>query len=373
MNAPITGNVLAPATNILSIDDASSTDGTSLTVEINIQWTIGVISPETITGTQSFTLTTYSLWKEAELELNLTLQEVSDTVVFDVQQIASTDTTQETKELEYAWYSREYFFKQAQVAFEPVPFAATNGELTQTSDYLTGDEYPIEREEGVSYWGSSNDWSTNPAQFICSLWTIENERTTEDFNVAIYNSLDAGITDTVVGTCNYVACLNRVAHESFGDIEFPDQEIVRHEITLYTVHFDPITVSHADSIVIIYCLHTHIHVFERGSVAFASGVTEEVDESRLEELGISLNRDDILTPYLEIYSDDEDMYDAVFEIEFITTVEEETTWFNRTRSKITMQKPPCQVTLEELDNAASTVQVFTRDLDLSATKTIGEQ
>ena len=185
VNAPITGNVLAPATNILSIDDASSTDGTTLTVVINVQWTIGVISPETITGTQSFTLTTYSLWKEAELELNLTLQEVSDTVVFDVQQIASTDTTQETKELEYAWYSREYFFKQAQVAFEPVPFAAANGELTQTSDYLTGDEYPIEREEGVSYWGSSNDWSTNPAQFICSLWTIENERTTEDFNVAI--------------------------------------------------------------------------------------------------------------------------------------------------------------------------------------------
>lgn len=44
---------------------------------------------------------------------------------------------------------------------------------------------------------------------------------------------------------------------------------------------------------------------------------------------------------LEIASDDDQLYESIYELEFSTFPEEETDWRNTTRIKVFFSEPPC--------------------------------
>ena len=66
-------------------------------------------------------------------------------------------------------------------------------------------------------------------------------------------------------------------------------------------------------------------------------------------------------------SDDESLYNNIFEIEIRTTREEEPDWYNTTAVKVSFRKPPCEVSQFDIDQVAAgivTLQVnATRGLD----------
>ena len=55
-----------------------------------------------------------------------------------------------------------------------------------------------------------------------------------------------------------------------------------------------------------------------------------------------------MTTVMNIFSDDATMYDHQFEIEILSTVSEEPSWFNSTLIKVNYLKPPCEVTQEDI-------------------------
>ena len=66
-------------------------------------------------------------------------------------------------------------------------------------------------------------------------------------------------------------------------------------------------------------------------------------------------------------SDDESLYNNIFEIEIRTTREEEPDWYNTTAVKVSFRKPPCEVSQLEIDQVAAGIETLqvnaTRGLD----------
>ena len=101
-----------------------------------------------------------------------------------------------------------------------------------------------------------------------------------------------------------------------------------------------------------YCHFTPIQILTSAVVTLASGAQFEVTEEQLAiEYGVSRNN-----ATLQIYMDDEDLYDTTIDLVFKNTAEEELTWFNTTYLRVTYQKPPCYVTAEHIASVAGGYQ-----------------
>ena len=57
-------------------------------------------------------------------------------------------------------------------------------------------------------------------------------------------------------------------------------------------------------------------------------------------------------------SDDESLYNNIFEIEIRTTREEEPDWYNTTLVKVSYRKPPCEVSQLEIDQVAAGIETL---------------
>lgn len=97
-----------------------------------------------------------------------------------------------------------------------------------------------------------------------------------------------------------------------------------------------------------YCHFTPAQILTSAFVTLASGAKIEVTEEQLAaEYGIARN-----DATLQIYLDDEDLYDTTIDLVFKNTVEEEPTWFNTTYLRLNYIKPPCYVTAEHIASVA---------------------
>ena len=78
-------------------------------------------------------------------------------------------------------------------------------------------------------------------------------------------------------------------------------------------------------------------------------------EQLKEDYGISIDQ---AASTLVIDSDDDSLYDNNFEIEIRTTAEEEPDWFNTTLVKVSFQKPPCEVSQNDIDQVAAGIETL---------------
>ena len=102
-------------------------------------------------------------------------------------------------------------------------------------------------------------------------------------------------------------------------------------------------------VILIYCYSTPIQILDSAVVTLTSGAQFDVTEEQLAiEYGVTRNN-----ASLEIYLDDEDLYDMTIDLIFRNTVEnEETTFFNTTMLRVNYLKPPCYVTAEHIASVA---------------------
>jgi hypothetical protein len=83
---------------------------------------------------------------------------------------------------------------------------------------------------------------------------------------------------------------------------------------------------------------------------YANNSTAFLDEKTLKAHGITIKSEEKTS--LEIFSDDDTLYNSFFELEISTGSFEEPSWKNNTRIKINYYKPPCQMTQEEINEIA---------------------
>ena len=57
-------------------------------------------------------------------------------------------------------------------------------------------------------------------------------------------------------------------------------------------------------------------------------------------------------------SEDESLYDNIFELEIRTTTEEEPDWYNTTLVKVSYRKPPCEVSQIDIDSIAAGIEIL---------------
>ena len=87
-------------------------------------------------------------------------------------------------------------------------------------------------------------------------------------------------------------------------------------------------------------------------VSLASGAQIEVTEEQLAiEYGVTRNG-----ATLEVYLDDEDMYDTTINLVYQNTVEEDPSLFNTISLSLQYLKPSCYVTAEDIASVAGGLQ-----------------
>lgn len=113
-----------------------------------------------------------------------------------------------------------------------------------------------------------------------------------------------------------------------------------------------------------FCFHERVHSIESAVLILPDGSHVQLsDEAEVKEYGVEVKQGN-MTSTLQVYLDDASKYDHSVELTVRSSVREELTWFNTTQIKVNLLEPPCEVSVEEINESAAD-EYFIR---LSATR-----
>ena len=104
--------------------------------------------------------------------------------------------------------------------------------------------------------------------------------------MAIVNSLDNGIADTIKGPCLFDACSNKVAYNN-GDLTKNSGQFERLALISYELGSEAI--STALPVIDIFCHHKPIQKMQLAHAIYANSSTASHDAAYLAELGIKID------------------------------------------------------------------------------------
>ena len=104
--------------------------------------------------------------------------------------------------------------------------------------------------------------------------------------MAIVNSLDNGIADTIKGPCLFDACSNKFAFNN-GELTKNSGQFERLSLISYELGSEAI--STVLPVIEIYCHHKHIQKMQLAHAIYSNGSTASLNADTLAELGIKIN------------------------------------------------------------------------------------